>query len=106
MKTMKMLACLALTALAACGGNSGSAALAKNFDYGSPQTPSSSEQGAVATAQTNLQTSTSISTSPDANKGLALVAFVDVIAGAALGDATFGIRAPTSHELVRAIQDT
>jgi hypothetical protein len=98
------LAAAVVSLLAACGGsNSSGSALTKQFNYGANQAPSSSEQSAGATAQTSFSTTATLSTTPSADNGLAIVAMSDTLASAALGASAFG-DLPSHPEMARAVQ--
>jgi hypothetical protein len=84
---------LGLLLCAACG-SSGNAALSKNFTYGAPQAPTSTESAAAASAQTSLGDAASFSSSASIDKGVAVFGFADALASAALGDSGLGAVAP------------
>jgi hypothetical protein len=87
-------AAASIALLAACGGSSGNAALAKTFTYGAAQAPSSAESQAATTAQTNLSATAGFNSAPDATKGQAFFAFATDLADGALGATAYGIAPP------------
>ena len=88
MKNALKLSALSCVVLAGCGGSGGNAALSKTFTYGSAQAPSSSENAAASSAQSNLSGSADFASSPDATKGLAIALFADSLSASMMGDAS------------------
>src|SRR5713101_320013 len=91
LKNVSAALCVAL--LAACG-SSGDAALSKSFNYGAAVAPTSSEQTAASSAQTSLSSTASFSSTPDVNKGVAIVGFAETMSTLALGSSGFGVAPP------------
>jgi len=96
-KSINVVVAASIALAAACGG--GNAALSKSFSYGAPQALNAAEQSAASSAQARLTDTTAFSSSPDAGKGAAIVAFADAISSAALGGAELGGRRPTRPEI-------
>lgn len=103
MTIARISAAALLASLAACG-KSGNAALEKQFNYGAPVAPTTSETSAANGAQTNLSNAKSFSSQADASKGFALVAFADSLAEASLGETSIpGLRA--SADITQPLRD-
>src|SRR5438045_8891759 len=89
MKLARIPASASLLLLAACGSD-GNAALSKQFNYGSPQSPTSSEQTAISSAESTVSDTAAFNSSADATKGATIVTLADDLASAALGASGFG----------------
>src|SRR5260370_29554315 len=96
-------AALCAALFAACGGSSGNAALSKTFTYGAAVAPTTSEQTAASSAQDGLSSTTSFSSTPDVNKGAAIVGFAETISTIAFGSSGFGV-APRGTDLRGALR--
>ena len=103
MKLARIPAAASLLLLAACGSD-GNAALSKQFNYGSPQSPTSSEQTAISSAESTVSDTAAFNSSADATKGATIVTLADDLASAALGASGFGIDPPSRAVTSRALR--
>jgi len=103
MKLARIPAAASLLLLAACGSD-GNAALSKQFNYGSPQSPTSSEQTAISSAESSVSDTAAFNSSADATKGATIVTLADDLASAALGASGFGIDPPSRAVTSRALR--
>ena len=77
----------------ACGGG-GNAALEKNFNYGAPTSPTTSEQSAATSAQDGVTNAASFSSTPNATSASSVIAMADSVVADALGGTTVAFNAP------------
>jgi hypothetical protein len=78
---MLVAACALAAAVACGGGDGGSAALSRTFNYGAQQAPTAGEQAAANSAQSSVSDTASFAASPSATKASSVVSMAASLVG-------------------------